>query len=165
MSVVSSTSLFTATTGYLSGDSITGCDVGCLKYFILSCFFILALWWYCSCSLGYCLCTSGAPTVQISQDEYDRLRQLEFYQIGHSSTHPFSSDHSSTHPSSSNSIVGYFCYSCRSLLLPINSTSTAGIYYYWVWGSPKIFSTEFEDFPKSLLLSLRISQNLSFYWV
>ena len=34
---------------------------------------------------------SGAPTVQISQDEYDRLRQLEFYQTGHSSTHPSSS--------------------------------------------------------------------------
>ena len=34
---------------------------------------------------------SGAPTVQISQDEYDRLHQLEFYQTGHSSTHPFSS--------------------------------------------------------------------------
>ena len=29
---------------------------------------------------------SGAPTVQISQDEYDSLRQLELYQTGHSST-------------------------------------------------------------------------------
>ena len=26
---------------------------------------------------------SGASTVQISQDEYDRLHQLEFYQTGH----------------------------------------------------------------------------------
>jgi len=34
---------------------------------------------------------SDAPTIQISQDEYDRLRQLEFYQTGHSSTHPSSS--------------------------------------------------------------------------
>ena len=34
---------------------------------------------------------SSAPTVQISQDEYDRLRQLEFYQTGYSSTHSSSS--------------------------------------------------------------------------
>jgi len=34
---------------------------------------------------------SSASTVQISQDEYDKLRQLEFYQTGHSSTHPSSS--------------------------------------------------------------------------
>ena len=44
--------------------------------------------------------SSGAPTVQISQDEYDRLRQLEFYQRGHSLTHSSSSD----------GVVGYFCY-------------------------------------------------------
>ena len=48
--------LFTATTGYLSGDSITGCDASCLKS-ILSCFSMLALCWYCSCSLRYCLYT------------------------------------------------------------------------------------------------------------
>jgi len=35
---------------------------------------------------------SSAPTVQISQEEYDRLLQLEFYQTGHLSTHPSSSD-------------------------------------------------------------------------
>ena len=34
---------------------------------------------------------SGVTTVQTSQDEYDRLRQLEFYQIGYSSTHLSSS--------------------------------------------------------------------------
>jgi len=34
---------------------------------------------------------SGAPIVQISQAEYDRLRQLEFSQTGHSSTHISSS--------------------------------------------------------------------------
>ena len=33
---------------------------------------------------------SDAPTVQISQDEYDRLRKLEFYQTSRSSTHPSS---------------------------------------------------------------------------
>ena len=33
----------------------------------------------------------GAPTVQISQDEYDNLCQLEFSQTGHSSTHTSSS--------------------------------------------------------------------------
>ena len=43
---------------------------------------------------------------------------------------------------SSDGVVGYFCYSCRSLLLPINFTSTAG----------------------TITLSLRISQNFS-YWV
>ena len=36
---------------------LTDCDVGCLKYFIPSCFSILALLWYCLCSLRYCLCT------------------------------------------------------------------------------------------------------------
>jgi len=34
---------------------------------------------------------SSASTVQISRDEYDRLCQLEFSQIGHSSTHTSSS--------------------------------------------------------------------------
>ena len=34
---------------------------------------------------------SDAPTVQISQDEYDKLCQLEFSQTGHSSTHTSSS--------------------------------------------------------------------------
>jgi len=55
--------LFAAITGYLFGDSITGCDVGCLKYIILSCSSILAPWWYCSCSLGYWLCTFWCSTV------------------------------------------------------------------------------------------------------
>ena len=34
---------------------------------------------------------SGAPIAHISQDEFDRLRQYEFYQTGHSLTHPSSS--------------------------------------------------------------------------
>ena len=34
---------------------------------------------------------SGTPIVQISQDEYGRLCQLEFYQSSHSSTHSSSS--------------------------------------------------------------------------
>ena len=33
---------------------------------------------------------------------------------------------------SSDGVVDYFCYSCRSLLLPIYSTSTVDIYYYGV---------------------------------
>jgi len=33
----------------------------------------------------------SAPIVQISEDEYDRLRQLEFYQTGHLLTHSSSS--------------------------------------------------------------------------
>ena len=35
---------------------------------------------------------SGAPTVQISHDEYDMLRQLEFYQTSYSLTHLSFSD-------------------------------------------------------------------------
>ena len=34
---------------------------------------------------------SSAPAVQISHDKYDRLRQLEFSQTGHLSTHTSSS--------------------------------------------------------------------------
>ena len=76
------------TTGYLSNNSITGCDVGCLKYFILSCFSILALDDTAHVLSNTVSAPSGAPTVQISQNEYDRLHQLEFYQTCHSSTHP-----------------------------------------------------------------------------
>jgi len=34
----------------------------------------------------------GAPIVQTSQEKYDRLLQLEFFQTGYSSTHPSSPD-------------------------------------------------------------------------
>jgi len=83
--------LFT-TIGYLSGDSITGCNVGCLKYFILSCSPSWLLDNTAHVLSDTASAPSGAPTIQISQDEYNRLRQLVFYQTSHSSTHPSSSN-------------------------------------------------------------------------
>ena len=60
-----------------------------------------------------------------------------------------------------------YCYSFHCLMLPINSTSYSRLLLsYWVWWSLKISTfTEFQDIPKSLILSLKISQNFHFYWV
>jgi len=48
---VTATSCFLA----ISGDSITGCNFGCYKFLVLSCSFILAIWWFCLCFLSHLL--------------------------------------------------------------------------------------------------------------
>ena len=66
-------------------------EVVCYKYFVLSCSSISTTWWHCYYSLDYFIWSFCVPPIQISQDEYDRLRQLEFSQTCHSSTHISSS--------------------------------------------------------------------------
>ena len=62
---------------------LTGGDVKCYKYFVFTCS-ILAIGNTATVSSAISSGPSGAP---LSQDKYDKLRQLEFSQIGYSSTY------------------------------------------------------------------------------